>query len=91
MSLRRIKTLYCVAVISIGILLASHGEVVSWAASIIVLGGALPMFGAIRCAMANWFIDRSYEHRRAYRATRQSPHEETLTESDLLQPLHESE
>lgn len=51
MSLRRIKTLYCVAVISIGVLLASHGEVVSWAASVIVLSGALPMFNAVSGAM----------------------------------------
>lgn len=51
MSLRRIKTLYCVAVISVGILLASHGEIVSWAASVIVLGGALPMFRAVSGAM----------------------------------------
>jgi hypothetical protein len=50
MSLQRVKALYCIAVISIGILLASTGGFVGWAASIIVLCGALPMFRVIRCA-----------------------------------------
>lgn len=47
MSLHQLKTVYCLAVIAIGILLASHGGVVSWLASIALLAGALPMFNAV--------------------------------------------
>ncbi len=44
MSLRRVKTLYCIAVMAIGILLASTGDLAYWLASVIVLGGALPLY-----------------------------------------------
>lgn len=47
MSLRRIKMLYCVAAIAIGILLAAVGGLVYWLAAACVLGGALPMFRAL--------------------------------------------
>lgn len=50
MSLRRIKTLYCVAVISIAIVLVSQGSFVGWATAVVVLSGALPVFGAINGA-----------------------------------------
>jgi membrane associated rhomboid family serine protease len=47
MSLRRIKTLYCLAVIAIGVLLAALGGWVGWLAAVLVLSGALPMFRVI--------------------------------------------
>lgn len=47
MSLRRIKTLYCVAVISIAVVLACVGGTVGWVTSIVMLCGALPMFRAV--------------------------------------------
>lgn len=52
MTLRRIKVLYCVAVISIAVVLACVGGVVGWLTAIVMLGGALPVFGAIRRASA---------------------------------------
>lgn len=42
MSLRRMKTLYCIAVIAIAILLFATGSFVYWIASMVLLGGALP-------------------------------------------------
>lgn len=47
MSFRRIKTLYCLAVIAIGVLLAALGGWIGWIAAVLVLGGALPMFRVI--------------------------------------------
>lgn len=47
MSLRRIKTLYCLAVIAIGVLLAALGGWVGWLAAVLVLGGALPGWKAV--------------------------------------------
>lgn len=44
MSLRQAKVVYCIAIMLIGILLASHGEFI---ASILALAGALPMFHAV--------------------------------------------
>lgn len=52
MSLRRIKTLYCLAVIAIGVLLAALGGWVGWLAAVLVLSGALPMFRVIGRAAA---------------------------------------
>lgn len=47
MSLKRIKMLYCIAVIAIGVLLATTGGVLGWIAAVLVLSGALPMFRVI--------------------------------------------
>ena len=48
MSLRRMKTLYCVAVIAVSIMLANVGSIVYWLAAVTVLAGALPVFRAIQ-------------------------------------------
>lgn len=45
MSLHRLKTLYCIAVIALGIILAVVGGIVGWIAAILILGGALPGWG----------------------------------------------
>lgn len=42
MPLGRIKALYCIAVMAIGILLAFFGGVVGWLAAVLVLSSALP-------------------------------------------------
>ena len=47
MSLRRITTLYCIAVIAIGVLLATLGGFVGWLAAMLVMGGALPLYRLI--------------------------------------------
>jgi hypothetical protein len=47
MTLHRIKNLYCITAIAIGLLLASAGGVVCYVAAIVVLAGALPMFRAV--------------------------------------------
>lgn len=59
MSLRRIKTLYCVAVISIALILACTGGLIGWVASIVLLGGALPMFRAMWNAGTQEALDKS--------------------------------
>lgn len=57
MSLRRAKTLYCIAVMAIGILLASTGELAYWIASVIVLGGALPLYRVMGHAVFDESLD----------------------------------
>ena len=42
MTLRRMKTLYCIAVMAIGILLTALGGLLGWIAAILLLSGALP-------------------------------------------------
>lgn len=51
--MRRIKTLYCVAVIAIAIVLSCTGGLIGWITSIVVLAGALPMFRVVRRASAH--------------------------------------
>lgn len=43
MTLRRVKTIYCLSIIAVAIILASHGGILEWAASIAMLAGALPV------------------------------------------------
>lgn len=42
MSLARLKTLYCIAVMAVGTLLAFFGGVVGWLAAVLILSSALP-------------------------------------------------
>lgn len=48
MTLSRIKTLYCTAVIAIAIILDCVGGWIGWVTAIVVLSGALPMFEAVK-------------------------------------------
>lgn len=45
--MRRVKTIYCIVVISIALILASVGGLLGIITAIIVLAGALPMFRAV--------------------------------------------
>lgn len=47
MSLARLKTLYCIAVMAVGTLLAFFGGVVGWLAAVIILSSALPAWRAV--------------------------------------------
>lgn len=47
MSLHRIKTLYCIAVISIAVILDCVGGLLGWTAAVVLLAGALPLFGIV--------------------------------------------
>lgn len=42
MSLRKVKTLYCIAVMAIAIVLAVLGHWVGWVTAVVLLSGALP-------------------------------------------------
>lgn len=53
MPLQRIKVLFCVAAISIAIILDCTGGVIGWATAVIVLAGALPLFEAGSQAIGN--------------------------------------
>jgi hypothetical protein len=53
MSLRRVKLIYCVAVVSIAVILASTG-LLGVVTAVLLLAGALPMFRAMR-----WAVTRS--------------------------------
>lgn len=59
MSLRRVKVLYCVAVVSIAVVLVCAAGLIGWIVAIIVLAGALPMFGAIHQIGAHYEKQRT--------------------------------
>lgn len=73
MSLRRMKTLYCVSAISIALILAALAGGIGEIAAIILLAGALPMFNIIfKTGEQRGKNDllRAIEHRRAsYQST----------------------
>lgn len=52
MSLRRAKTLYCITAIAIAVVLDCTGGVIGWAAAVIILSGALPLFQTVSQAIA---------------------------------------
>ena len=70
MSLRRIKTLYCLAVIAIGVLLAALGGWIGWVAAVLVLSGALPMYHSLIKAMARQNIAIFLDHLRSEKQRR---------------------
>lgn len=47
MSLARLKTLYCIAVMAVGTLLAFFGGVVGWLAAVLILSSALPAWRVV--------------------------------------------
>lgn len=47
MSLRRMKTLYCIAIISVAIVLAFLGQWATWIMSVLLLASALPSWSLI--------------------------------------------
>ncbi len=70
MSLRRIKLLYCITVVAIAVILASFGQLIGWIAAVVVLAGALPMFGAVKRAAGDSAADetlRIVEHHLTHR------------------------
>lgn len=83
MSLRRIKTLYCIAVIAIALILVDAAGVLGWVTAVVVLAGALPMFRAIQ-----WHERRRTLTRLAERAGLSLGHEDNLqfavSDRDLL-------
>lgn len=68
MSLRKVKTVYLIAVIVLAVLLATLGDVICWIAAIVLLVGALPMFKVMGRAFSEHLIDE-INHRRV-RASR---------------------
>lgn len=85
MSLARIKTLYCVAVIAIAIVLDCTGEIVGWATAVVMLAGALPVFHLVISATLNAVEDRSCAH-----ANRAKTHEGELRGHDRRDTLPEA-
>jgi hypothetical protein len=50
MSLRRVKQLYCVAIMFFAIALACTGGLIEWIVAVLMLAGALPMFALVKRA-----------------------------------------
>lgn len=48
MSLRQVKTVYCLAAITLALILVYAGGLVCWIAAISLLTGSLPLFSIIR-------------------------------------------
>jgi predicted Na+-dependent transporter len=63
--MRRVKTIYCIAVIAIAIILVSFGQLIGWLAAIVVLAGALPMFRVVTQTSADATLTAVEERRRA--------------------------
>lgn len=76
--MRQVKTVYCVAVISVAVILASAAGLIGWVAAIIVLAGALPMFRAVSWAAEDNGADRAIaDLRRRWYAHHATPDEES--------------
>jgi hypothetical protein len=76
MTLRRMKTLYCVAVMAIGILLAASG-MIGWITAVILLSSALPSWkaathAAAKSALIGFRGDLAHANIRHTEATRQA-------------------
>lgn len=88
MSLRRIKTLYCLAVIAIGVLLAALGGWVGWLAAVLVLSGALPgWIMGVRAIRLNTIT--VFEYRAQTRARSEAPLSTSSLENDRPDNLPE--
>jgi hypothetical protein len=59
MTLRKVKILYCIAMIAIGVLLAADGGWVYWLASVTILSVALPAFRLIRRVVSDERLDEA--------------------------------
>lgn len=66
MSLSRVKTIYCVSVIAIALVLDCTGGAIGWIAAVVLLAGALPLFRLVTCASADATLN-DVERRRASR------------------------
>lgn len=75
MPLRRIKTLYCVTVMAVAVLLFAAGGIIYWAASIVLLAGALPIFRLIRRVVSDERFDEAESILLAEQRRRRAPHE----------------
>lgn len=80
MSIRRLKTLYCISVIALALILAASGTI-GYIAAIIMLTGALPMFRAVEWAASDQGADNAIRdlrrHWRAQQNERATPDEES--------------
>lgn len=79
--MRQVKTVYCIVVISLALILASIGGLLGIVTAIIVLAGALPMFRAVKRAAGDMMLT-AVENRNRERATPEVPHAEELPGSD---------
>lgn len=75
MPLRRIKTLYCVTVMAVAVLLFAAGGIIYWAASVVLLCGALPIFRLIRRVVSDERFDEAESILLAEQRRRRAPHE----------------
>lgn len=88
MSLGLIKAIYCVAIITIAIILDCNAGWLGWITAIIMLSGALPLFRAIRRTIGNAILTavecRSRANANSTRSYAEHPqdrdHHDTLTE-----------
>ena len=79
MSLRRAKTLYCVTMIAVSVLLAAWGGVLGCAAGALLLAGALPLFKVIGQTHSGNMLT-AFEYRARARLSKR--HEEKQPVSD---------
>jgi hypothetical protein len=78
--MRRVKTIYCLAVIAVAIVLSCTGGLVGWIAAIIVLAGALPMFRAVNWTASNQGADEAIANlRHRWYAHHATPDEESAS------------
>lgn len=47
MSLRRVKLIYCLMMISVAVVLACTAGIIGWITAVLLLSGALPVFRAV--------------------------------------------
>lgn len=59
LSLHQAKTIYCLAVILIAVILAIVGGLVGWGVSIAMLAGALPLFNLVTRAAGDDAADET--------------------------------
>jgi hypothetical protein len=81
MSLRRAKAIYCVVMISVAIVLACTAGLIGWITAVLLLSGALPIFGAVKQAAGDMMLT-AVENRNRERATPEVPRAEDLPDSD---------
>ena len=81
MSLRRAKTLYCVTMIAVSVLLAAWGGALGCAAGALLLAGALPSWALIGRSWKETTLTALEQRRRAH-ATPPTPREERSTPLD---------
>ena len=83
MSLARLKTLYCIAVMAAGIILAARAGFIGWLAAILILSCALPAWRMVVSAVRSNTIT-AFEYRAHLRARLKEPHATLPQASDHL-------